>query len=93
LGVLGAHEEETVGSPLLRNEPLEKFVGHGPKQAKEINEVALARAVGADEDIQVPEGKVLQLPDGLESSQRDLVNWPAHRPESRSLPGALFSMR
>jgi len=49
------------------------------EQAKEPNEIALASPVSTDQDIQRAEFKVLQLPDRLESLNRQLLDRVAHR--------------
>jgi four helix bundle suffix protein len=92
-GILWAHEEEAVASSLLQNEPLEAFTCHRTKQSEEINEVALSRPIGSDQDVQGPQGEVLQTSEGFESLQSYSVDWPAHTLQSRSLPVVPSSIR
>jgi hypothetical protein len=61
------------------------------QEREEADKVAFAGTVGPSEDIEVPQGEVLQIPDGLECFQRDFVDWPTHSPYFRSLPAALPS--
>jgi hypothetical protein len=58
---------------------LKPLLNELPEQPKESNEVALPCSVGADQHIQGAKFKVLQLPNGFEAFDCQLLDDFAHR--------------
>ena len=62
------------GSGLLFNDikNLDEFLkmppGHSHEHSEKLHQIALARAIRADEDVQWPQLKIFQFPDGLETA-------------------------
>ena len=70
--------KKIVRPAVFQDEFLKMPPGHSHEHSKKLHQIALARAIRADEDVQWPQFKILQFPDGLETADVEFFDCSLH---------------
>src|ERR1700693_1378309 len=90
---LGTEVEASVRSAFGRcKRELEPLLNQFVQKTKEPNEVPLARAICTDENVQRTKLEILQLADGFEAFNRQLLDGIAHGTAAYTLHDICFSL-